>query len=171
MKVMGEIILAADKVEQGIFTSRIKSSTSNPMIATLKNTFNKMISETDKNMNLLKHSLENYTNDDFRNKIAIPNQVQAELRAVMESVNKLGDALVKNAKNNMTHGMDLERKAEFMEQSVAYVAKIASEQAASLEQTAASLEEITRLLGNITEAFTIRRYYGEKKQKSSSKKN
>ena len=151
MKVMGEIILAADKVEQGIFTSRIKSSTSNPMIATLKNTFNKMISETDKNMNLLKHSLENYTNDDFRNKIVIPNQVQAELRAVMESVNKLGDALVKNAKNNMTHGMDLEIKAEFMEQSVAYVAKIASEQAASLEQTAASLEEITSLTRSNTE--------------------
>lgn len=93
-----------------------------------------MIEETDKNMNSLKKTLENYTQDDFRSKIEIPHRVQAELRAVMESINKLGNALSQNAQNNMEIGIDLEKKSEIMGESISYVAKRATEQAASLEE-------------------------------------
>lgn len=47
MKVLGEIVLTADKVEQGIYKNRIKASTNNPMISTLKNTLNKMLDSLD----------------------------------------------------------------------------------------------------------------------------
>ena len=43
MKVLGEVVLTADKVEQGIYKSRIKANSSNPTISTLKTTLNKML--------------------------------------------------------------------------------------------------------------------------------
>ena len=49
MKVMGEIVITMDKVEQGIYGCRIHSNTANPMISTLKNTLNKMLETVDTN--------------------------------------------------------------------------------------------------------------------------
>ena len=36
MRVLGEIVLTADKVEQGIYKCRIKGDSDNPTISTLK---------------------------------------------------------------------------------------------------------------------------------------
>ena len=47
MKVLGEIVLTADKVDQGIYKNRIKASSNNPTISTLKNTLNKMLDSLD----------------------------------------------------------------------------------------------------------------------------
>mgnify|MGYP003585088596 CR=1 FL=1 len=151
MKVMGEMILIADKVEQGLYSCRINSNTQNPMIATLRNTFNGLISEIEKNMNELKNVLQSYTQDDFRSQIKIESKIQADLRAVMQSVNTLGETLANNARKNMQNGLNLEEKSESMSNSVAEVARRATEQAASLEQTAAALEEITSLTRNNTD--------------------
>ena len=151
MKVMGEIILTADKVEQGLYSCRINSTTQNPMIATLRNTFNGLVGEIEKNMNELKKVLENYTKDDFRSKIIIESKIQSDLRAVMQSVNTLGEALANNARKNIQNGLNLEEKSESMSNSVSEVARRATEQAASLEQTAAALEEITSLTRNNTD--------------------
>ena len=50
MHIMGEIVIALDKVSQGIYTSKINSTTSNPMIYTLKNIINNMLEKANKNM-------------------------------------------------------------------------------------------------------------------------
>jgi methyl-accepting chemotaxis protein len=43
INVIGEIVLTADKVNQGIFRCRVKSETKNPMVSTLKKTVNQML--------------------------------------------------------------------------------------------------------------------------------
>ena len=89
MKVIGEIVLTMDKVEQGSFKCRIKSNTSNPMIMTLKNTINDSLESLEQSMKELQKVTTSYTNNDFKDKIIIPSKMRARLLAVMEGVNAL----------------------------------------------------------------------------------
>ncbi len=145
MKVIGEIVLTTDKVEQGIYKCRINSSSENPMIVTLKNTINKMLDENEENMNQLVNTLNHYANDDYRDKVKISAKLQDKMLEVMESINKLGEELSQSAKMNLTNGEKLEENSSIMTQSMNNLAAKANEQAASLEQTAAAVEEITSI--------------------------
>ena len=148
MKVMGEIALTTDKIEQGIYKCQVKARTKNPMIQTLRDTINKMTTAIEKDMGQLRTTLEQYANDDFRNKVTIDPNLKADMLAVMQSVNTLGDALSNSAKENLTNGQHLEANSSTMMQSVENVANKANQQAASLEETAAAVEEITSITRN-----------------------
>ena len=148
MKVMGEIVITLDKVEQGIYGCRIKATTLNPMIKTLANTINKMLETVHKDMTSLKNTLEQYANDDFRNKVDISPNLKTDMLAVMQSVNQLGESLSNSAKSNLSNGQNLESNSATMSQSVNNLANKANQQAASLEETAAAVEEITSITRN-----------------------
>ena len=148
MKVMGEVVLTMDKMEQGIYQCRVNSSTSNPMLQTLVVTINKMINTVDKDMTQLKKVVEQYANDNFRDKINIDSKLKADLLAVMNSINLLGDSLSNSAKTNLSNGQTLESNSASMSESVNHLAQRANQQAASLEETAAAVEEITSITRN-----------------------
>ena len=148
MQVMGEITITTDKVEQGIYKCRIKATTTNPMINTLAVTINKMIDAMERDMSQLKLTLENYANDDFRNKVVVDPNLKEDMLAVMNSVNSLGDALSTGAKTNLHNGQHLESNSATMTDSVNNLANKANQQAASLEETAAAVEEITSITRN-----------------------
>ena len=148
MKVIGEIVLTMDKVEQGIFRCRIKSKTKNPMINTLKNTINQSLESLENSMKDLQRVTTSYANDDFKDKIEIPSKMKARLLAVMEGINSLGDTLGNVAKQNLENGQTLENNATLMKSSMHNLSQKASEQAASLEETAAAVEEITSITRN-----------------------
>jgi methyl-accepting chemotaxis protein len=148
MKVMGEVVITLDKIEQGIYSCNIKSSTKNPMIQTLAMTINKMLTAVNNDMSQLRLRLEEYSNDDFRNKVSINPKLKADMLAVMKSVNTLGDALAKSAKANLNNGELLKANSLTMNESVNNLANKANQQAASLEETAAAVEEITSITRN-----------------------
>lgn len=151
MRVLGETVLNLDKVEQGIYSCRIKSETKNPMITTLRNTINKMLNTLQGDMQSLMKVVNEYTNDDFCSKVEISPNLKDNMLAVMESVNKLGDTLGDSARDNLTNGQTLEHNANTMSSSMNNLATKANEQAASLEQTAAAVEEITSITRNNAE--------------------
>ncbi len=148
MKVLGEIVLTADKVEQGIYKTRIKASSDNPTISTLKNTLNKMLVSLDDSNSRVLRVVTSYTNDDFTDSIKVVDKYKDDMRMLMESINQLGSTLAKNAKANFVNGETLEENAHVMTSSMNSLASKANEQAASLEQTAAALEEITSITRN-----------------------
>jgi methyl-accepting chemotaxis protein len=148
MRVMGEIVLTTDKIEQGIFKCRIHSETKNPMLATLKVNMNKMLDVTEVTMSDLAKVLNLYANDDFREKIIINPNLKEDMLDVMHSVNKLGEVLSTSANQNLTNGKHLESNSATMTASVNNLADKANQQAASLEETAAAVEEITSITRN-----------------------
>ena len=148
MKVMGEVILTMDKMSQGIYKCRIHSDSHNFMIKALKDMLNKTLNSTEANMSILKNTLNQYTSDDFRNKVIIDSKLRADMLEVMNSVNLLGDALSNSAKSDLTNGQTLESNASSMSESVNHLAQRANQQAASLEETAAAVEEITSITRN-----------------------
>ena len=150
INVIGEIVLTADKVNQGVFKCRIKSSTKNPMISTLKKTINQMLNSLEDKMLRLESTLNSYASDDFRPTINIEPTLKARMLAVMTSINSLGETLGDNARSNLTNGETLQNNSHKMSISMNNLASKANEQAASLEETAAAVEEITSITRNNT---------------------
>ncbi|QEE32827.1 methyl-accepting chemotaxis protein [Malaciobacter canalis] len=148
MRVLGEIVLVMNKVEQGIFQCRVNSNTENPMIMTLKKTINKMLDTQEDNMKELENTLESYSNDDYTKQILISPKLKARMLSVMKGVNALGEALATTAKTNLSNGTTLDKNSDTMKSSMNNLAAKANEQAASLEQTAAAVEEITSITRN-----------------------
>ncbi|MGJ0303631.1 methyl-accepting chemotaxis protein [Aliarcobacter cryaerophilus] len=154
MRVLGEIVLTADKVEKGIYKSRITASSENPTIHTLKNTLNKMLSSIDDATSRILRVVNSYTNDDFTDYIRVVDNYKDDMKLLMESINILGKELGNSAKNNLNNGETLEKSSSTMSSSMNNIATKANEQAASLEQTAAALEEITSITRNNTQNAT-----------------
>ena len=154
MRVLGEIVLTADKVNQGIYKCRIKGNSENPTIATLRNTLNKMLSSIDDATSRILRVVNSYTNDDFTDYIKVVDNYKDDMKLLMESINLLGKELGNSAKNNFQNGETLENSASTMTSSMNNLATKANEQAASLEQTAAALEEITSITRNNTQNAT-----------------
>jgi len=148
MKVLGEIVLVLNKIEQGIYTCKINSQSDNFMIRELCNVTNAMIIATSENIKNLENTLADYANDDFRSSVDIKPNLKAEMLNMMKSVNILGESLREGAKKNLENGEVLNEDANIMESSVKNVASKANQQAASLEETAAALEEITSITRN-----------------------
>lgn len=154
MRVLGEIVLTADKVEKGIYKSRITASSENPTIHTLKNTLNKMLSSIDDATSRILRVVNSYTNDDFTDYIRVVDNYKDDMKLLMESINILGKELGNSARNNYYNGETLEKSSSTMTSSMNNLATKANEQAASLEQTAAALEEITSITRNNTQNAT-----------------
>lgn len=148
INVIGEIVLTADKVKQGIFKCRVKSDTTNPMVSTLKKTLNEMLDALEDKMIKLENTLNAYANEDYRPKLAIEPTLKARMLAVMTSINTLGDALSGAAKSNLENGRQLQNNSNNMNASMNNLSAKANEQAASLEETAAAVEEITSITRN-----------------------
>ncbi|AXH11169.1 methyl-accepting chemotaxis protein [Halarcobacter bivalviorum] len=154
MRVIGEIVLTTDKVEQGMYKCRINSNSSNPTIVTLKNTLNKMLNSLDDATTRILRVMSSYTNNDYTDSIKVYENYTAEMRELMESINKLGEALGSNARLNLNNGQTLENNSATMTASMNNLAAKANEQAASLEETAAAVEEITSITRNNAENAT-----------------
>ena len=150
INVIGEIVLTADKVNQGIFRCRVKSDTKNPMISTLKKTINQMLNSLEDKMIKLESTLNSYATDDFRPVLDIEPTLKARMLAVMNSINSLGKTLSNNARSNLDNGGTLQNSSHEMSVSMNNLATKANEQAASLEETAAAVEEITSITRNNT---------------------
>ena len=154
MKVLGEIVLILDKVESGSYKCRIKSTTKNPMVMTLRNTINKMLDTVASNLDDLQSTLQSYTNDNYTKKVEIPSKIQkGRMRNIMEAINELGVALTNNAKDNLQNGQTLEHDSNVMKESMENLSEKANEQAASLEETAAAVEEITSTVRNNSQSY------------------
>ena len=166
MRVLGEIVLTADKVEQGIYKCRIKGDSDNPTISTLRNTLNKMLISIDDATSRISRVVTSYTNDDFTDYIKVVDNYKECMKLLMESINLLGKELGSSAKNNFQNGETLENSASTMTSSMNNLAEKANEQAASLEETAAALEEITSITRNNTQNATKMATLGQVVKKS-----
>ena len=151
MHVLGELVIALDKVAQGIYSTQINSSTSNFMVHTLKEVVNKMLVRANTNIEDLVEIIGLYSEHDYRKQVNINPILKGKMKLAMEQINQLGRELNSNAKHNLENGTLLEKNSLTMNRSVENLANKANAQAASLEETAAALEEITGITKNNTQ--------------------
>ncbi len=151
MHVLGEVVIALNKVSQGVYSTKIHADSDNFMINTLKKSVNEMISKTNENMEEVVGIMDKLINQDYRHQININPILKDKMLLTMQQVNKLGSELNNNTKQNLENGTLLEKNSINMQKSVKNLAIRANEQASSLEQTANTLEKITSITKNNTQ--------------------
>lgn len=145
MKVIGEIALTADKIEQGIFRCQIRSSSSNPMVETLRGTMNTMISILNKNIIQIENTLKSYSENDYRPKVEIDDRLKEDMLSVMQGINHLGESLINSARMNKSNGEKLQDSSKVMNSSLENLTIKSNEQAQSLNNTADAVSRITEV--------------------------
>ncbi|MBL3519437.1 Cache 3/Cache 2 fusion domain-containing protein [Arcobacter lanthieri] len=153
MRVIGESILTFDKLRKGVFRCRIKSTTSNPMINTLKNTINEALDDLEKYMKDIENILMSYTNNNYKSRIDISKELidESRLLKVMKSVNILGDTLSSQSKQNLNNGNILENNSKVLKSSIEKLTTKLLEQTNSLEFTTQAVDKISNITKNNTQ--------------------
>ncbi|MFA7084456.1 MAG: methyl-accepting chemotaxis protein [Arcobacteraceae bacterium] len=147
-KLIDELSIVAQETAQGNMSKRVETTAYNDSLNRLKNIINDMLISLEDKMKKVENSLTAYAHDDYRPKINIDSSVKAQMLSVMQSINTLGEALSISAKNNLENGKILQNNSTKMTISMNNLSSKASEQAASLEETAAAVEEITSITRN-----------------------
>jgi len=90
-KVAGEMVLVADKVSKGNFSSRIASDSKTPYVHVLKNSMNKMLDESEKNLDNAISTLQSFSEGGFSTRSTI--DVEAKMADLLNNINTLGQSL------------------------------------------------------------------------------
>ncbi len=171
-KVLLELADITNKVSEGDYSGRIKTDTDNQVVMTAKENINKLIEILDKDMNNIKTVLSAYTNNDYTPTITIPAEKRAEMKEVMEAINKLGKSLVNGAKENLDKGRYLANKSALMNESIDALidkakeqsnkVKVSSDFANNIADLAKKNTEHTKNMAELGEKVKLLSYNGEK---------
>ena len=97
-KVAGEMVLLADKVSKGHYTSRVGTDSKTPYVHVLRNSMNNMINSSEKNLDNAITTLKNFSKGSFESRSEI--NVEAKMAELLENINSLGQSLQDMQKQN-----------------------------------------------------------------------
>ena len=90
-KVAGEMVLVADKVARGHYSSRISADSKTPYVHVLKNSLNNMLSYSEKNLDNAISTLQSFSNGSFSTRSKV--DVEAKMADLLNNINQLGESL------------------------------------------------------------------------------
>jgi len=159
-----------NKVSQGLLDEKVQSNTNNEALNELKDLLNSMLDNLQKfvgvNINSLSDVLDAYANKDFTKQLDVKDSGK-----IGKEIASLNSIITQMLNDNNTDGIILQDSSAELSSNVNILSKNATNQAASLEETAASIEEIT---GNISQtnlkAQTMLKISSETKEASSNGK-
>jgi methyl-accepting chemotaxis protein len=146
-KLIDETIKILSEFEQGDFNSKVNGKSTNKSLNELINLLNKMGAKLKQNVENILEVLEQYSTNNFINRVSIDSQKEHLLR-LSNGINSMGDAITNMLIENTNHAKTMQSNAVILLDNVKILNSSSNQAAASLEETAASLEEVT---SNITD--------------------
>lgn len=90
-RVAGEMVLLADKVSKGNFSSRVSADTRTPYVHVLRNSMNNMLDSAEENLDNAIATLQSYSNGEFTTRSEV--NVEEKMADLLNNINKLGESL------------------------------------------------------------------------------
>jgi len=141
-----------DKLKKGDYSDIIKTSTTNEPLEKFKKSVNEMILETKEHFSNINEILHQYTNYDYRNKLALngisPN---GQFAVLVSSVNHLKTAISEMLLENKKNGVNLQNFSEVLLVNVDKLNISSNEAATRLKITSSALDEITQNVSKTSE--------------------
>lgn len=157
-KLISEAIESLGEVQKGDFSQRLKSIISNPSLHKLKIVINNMTENLEKNVNNVLHTLDEYSQNKYINKIN-SNELKGHLLNLSKNVNSLRDTITSILVENKSNGLTLQHSSKSLLENVDNLNRSSNQAATSLEETAAALEEITSNLRSNNENISMMSKY------------
>ena len=139
-------ISVLSEFEKGDFSQKVVSHSSNPSLNQLTNLLNEMGTNLEKNINIILKVLEEYSNNNFLNRVHTTD-IKAHVLELANGVNNLGDSITEILVENKKNGVLIDNSSSTLLENIKVLNTNSNKAAAALEETAAALVEIT---GNIT---------------------
>ena len=152
IKVFGEIMLALEKVSDGILDDRISSQTENQNINYIGKSFNSMLEKLDNTFDEVVKVLDEYKSQNYIHKVDSNSFRDGKLKIVLEGINQLRDEIGKTLAQNHRRGLVLENSSTILSENASNLSIQSTNQAAKIEELSATLDEITQKVRENTES-------------------
>lgn len=141
-----------NNIQNGIYTDVITSTTSNESLEEFKKDVNNMIIGTKEHFSNINKILQAYTQYDYTNELHLKGiKDEGELKILVESVNKLKEAITQMLLENKTNGVSLQNSSDVLLSNVDKLNSSSKEASESLKDTVMVLEDITDNVSKTTE--------------------
>ena len=145
-----------NNLKQGNYSDIIKTSTLNEPLEKFKKSVNEMILETKEHFSNINEILFEYTNYDYRNKLALNGiSENGQFALLVSSVNQLKVAITQMLLENKENGVSLQNSSEILLVNVDKLNISSNEAATSLELTSTVLDEITQNVSKTSEQTSM----------------
>ncbi len=98
-RVAGEMVLVADKVSKGNYSSRIEADSKTPYVHVLRNSMNNMLDNSENNLDNAIATLQNFSEGAFDSRSSI--DIEGKMAELLENINSLGLSLQNMEKENL----------------------------------------------------------------------
>ena len=164
-KVIDDTINVLREFEQGDLSKRVTAITTNVALQELIKLLNKMGSNIETNINLVLNILEEYSNNNYMNKVETEG-VKEHLLLLSNGVNTLGNAITVMLVDTKSNGIILDETSDILLKNVNILNNNSNEAAVALEESAAAIEEITTNLTSNTKKIVDMSKYANSVTKS-----
>ncbi|WP_419782219.1 methyl-accepting chemotaxis protein [Malaciobacter marinus] len=146
MLCVAEAVLVLNKMRQGYFNYRIKSTAANPQIQTFVYSVNKSLDIQSSIFEDILQTLEKYTHYDYTQNLKDVD-VKGDLDKLLKGINSLKNSITQMLVNNQDIGWTLKDSSDTLLINVDNLNKSSNDAAVKLEETVAAVDEIS---GNIS---------------------
>jgi len=143
LSVQGEMMLLLEKVSDGFMSDRIYNKCNDKNLNYTAKSLNVMVANLEKNLNSMIQVLDTYQSGDYRQQIDANLYRGGELQALSLGINKLQTELNNIFKNNMTHGLALQKSSKSLNEKMIYLNEAIELQVQILDKTAKEVDNIT----------------------------
>ena len=141
--VQGEMMILLEKVSDGFMDDRITNESSNNQLSYTAKSINVMVQNLEKNLNSMIAVLNLYQSGNYREKIDENIYRGGELKKLSLGINRLQSELSNIFKENLTHGIELEKNSKTLNEKMIYLDSAIDYQVKVLDKTAKELDNIT----------------------------
>ncbi len=143
LSVEGEMMLLLEKISDGYMNDRIYNTCSDSKLNYTAKSINVMVENLEKNLSSMIEVLKQYQNGDYTQQIDADLYRGGELQMLSLGINKLQSELSDIFKTNLTHGLELEKNSQVLNEKMVYLNSAIEQQVSVLDKTARELDNIT----------------------------
>ncbi|MFT5660102.1 MAG: methyl-accepting chemotaxis protein [Sulfurimonas sp.] len=115
-KVAGEMVLIADKVSKGYFSSRVGADTQTPYVHVLRNSMNNMLDSSEHNLDNAISTLKSFSEGSFATRSTV--NVEANMAELLNNINSLGQSLEDMQQQNTDSNLQITQSSKVLNETI-----------------------------------------------------
>ena len=154
LTVYGEIMLACEKLSDGFIDDKITSKSDDIKINYIAKTLNIMFDKLNIGINEALEVLNQYSNQNYLNKIDTGIFRGGAFNVLLEGINSLNEKIVEQVSSTYKQGLTLEKESSMLTKKAKTLSDSTQEQASAIEETAAAIIEISSIFNSNSKHIT-----------------
>ena len=169
LTVYGEIMLACEKLSDGFIDDKVTSKSDDIKINYIAKSMNTMFDKLNMVINDALEVLDQYSNQNYLNKIDAEIFRGGAFKVLFEGINALNEKIVEQVSSTYQQGLSLEKESSELTKKAKTLSDSTQHQASAIEETAAAIVEISSIFTSNSKHITSIIEVGNDVEQSSIK--